>query len=121
MEARADARLGPAGDEELDRGDLVYIVRKHREKCRGRFLISALIQSINDNEGVDFCCLERSNNKFLHLGTEGLLSNIRACLQDWKQLLLELWIGRLLLSLKSHEQKKLAPSFPSAKHISANV
>ena len=28
---------------------------------------------------------------------------------------------RLLLSLKSREQKKLAPSIPSAKLISANV
>ena len=35
---------------------------------------------------------EQTNNELLHLRTERLLSNIRVCLQDPEQLILELWV-----------------------------
>ena len=42
-------------------------------------------------------CFEWANNEFLHLPTEGLLCDIRACVQDLEQLLSEfgILVGKL--------------------------
>ena len=92
-EARADARFGPASDEELDKRDLVHIAGEHREKRRGGFLVLAFVEGINHNEGWDFHPLERSNDQLLHLRTKLLPSDIGVLRQDWKQLSSETWIA----------------------------
>jgi hypothetical protein len=37
--SRSDPRFWPAGDEELDEGDLVHVAGEHGEKRRCRFLV----------------------------------------------------------------------------------
>jgi len=94
-----DPRFGPAGDEELDKGNLVHIAGEHGEKCGCRFLILvlALVKGVDDDESLDLCRLERFDNESLHLRTEDLPSDIRVCPQDLEQLLSEWWmpIGKL--------------------------
>ena len=110
MESRVNPGLRSTSDEELDRGDLVYIVGEYREKCRCWFLILTLTKSINDKEGLGLCCLEWANNEFLHLRDEGFLSNIRVCSQDWKQLLFEGWIPVSKLKCQGGQDgSKVAP------------
>ena len=88
-ESRVNSGLRPASDEEFDERDLVHIAGKHREKRGRRFRILTLIEGINDDENRNLRHLERTNDEFLHLGTKGLLSKIRARPQGNKQLISE--------------------------------
>jgi len=110
--SRVNPRFGPAGDEELDERDVVHIAGEKGQERRCRLLISALIEGVNDDEGQNFHCLERPDNKFLHLRTKGLASNIRACLQDRKQLHSKLRVQMSELEGQGREDgSKVAPVF----------
>ena len=87
-----NSRLRPASDEEFDKGNFVKVPGKYREKSQCWFIISALVQGINDNEHWDLCLLEYANNKCLHLKTKGFPSNVRVCRQHPEQLLSEAWV-----------------------------
>ena len=109
---RSDPRFGPAGDEEFDRGDLVRVAGEYGKKRRGRFfiLVLALVKGVDNDEGLDLRRLERFNNKFLHLGTEDLPSDIRVCPQNLKQLLSERWVPMGELEGERREDHlKIAP------------
>jgi hypothetical protein len=70
----------------------VKVAGENGEKCRCWFLISALIQSINDDEGWICVSWNGPNNEFLHLRAKGLPPDVRVCRQDRKQLLSKAWV-----------------------------
>ena len=66
-ESSLDPRLGSAGDEKLDHGDLFDESAQHRED-RGRwFLILALVQGINHYDCRKACRLRWLDNQPFHL------------------------------------------------------
>jgi len=71
-------RFGSASDEEFDEGDLVDKAGKHGEKRGCRFLVSTLVQGVDNDEGAGLRRPEWPDDEFLHSRTEGLLSDIGA-------------------------------------------
>ena len=69
-------RFESASDEEFDEGDLVDEAGKHGEKRRCRFLVSTLVQGVDNDEGAGLRRPEWPDDEFLHSRTEGLLSDI---------------------------------------------
>ena len=67
-----------AGDEEFDRGDIVYIVGEHGEKIRCGFIVLALVEGVDDDERPNSCFPERPDDEFLHLGVKGVASDVGA-------------------------------------------
>ena len=91
-------------------GVQVHIAGEYREKCRCWFLVLTLIKGINDDEGLDLCCLEWANNEGLHLGTKRPMSNSRVGPYDWEQLFSEQWVPICKLECKCWEDcLKAAP------------
>ena len=87
-----DGRFWTTSDEEFDIGNLINIVGEYREDSRGRFLVLAFIQGINNDESGDVGCFEGVDDDLLKLRTEGFLSNIRVVHQDLQQFLPKLWV-----------------------------
>jgi len=77
--------FGPAGDEEFDEWDLVHVAGQHREKRRRRFLVSALVEGVDDDECWNLHRLERTDNELFHLRTDLFSSNSRVGPQDLEQ------------------------------------
>ena len=102
-ESRADLKFRTTSDEEPDLWDLIHKAGEYRKNCRCRLFIFALIKSINDDQGLDFCPSEWTNNDFLHLGTKGFLLDTRVGPQDLEQSLLELGISVCKLECKCGE------------------
>ena len=134
MKSGVDSLFGSSGDKELGVGHLFDVAREYRWDGKGRFLIVALVEDIDNDQRRDVGGVERANDGFLYLRTKGFSFDVRTRRRNWKQLLSQARIavneleseGRgnspeLLLSSESREQKKLAPSFPSAELISTNV
>jgi hypothetical protein len=69
-ESRANPRFRSASDEELDKGDLVYIAGEDGEKCGCWFFISTFVKGIDNDEGWNLSCLEWAYKEFLQLRSE---------------------------------------------------
>ena len=103
--------LRAACEEEFDSGNLVHMFGEHKQDSRLWVFILAFVQGINDDKGLDLCCLEWTNNEFLHLQMEGLPSNTRLCSQEFQQLLAELRISIGELESKGGEDcMKITPA-----------
>ena len=58
-------------------GDLFHVAGEHRKDCGRGLLASALVEGVNDDDGLCAGGFERSNYKLLHLETKGPSSGIR--------------------------------------------
>jgi len=98
---------------------------EHGKECGCGFLVSTLVEGVNDDEGRGWHCLKWTNDEFFHLGTKCLPSNPRVCPQDLDQLLSkqgvpicklkgECWEDRLKVTpvLKISREKETCTKFP---------
>src|ERR1700679_1032796 len=60
-ESFSDRRLWTTGDEEFGLRDLVHVAREHRKERRRGFLVLALVEGIDNDEGRDLSFFERAN------------------------------------------------------------
>ena len=81
-ESRANPGFRSAGDEELDKRDLVHITGEDREESRGRFLVLALVECVDDDERMSFCRSEWADDEFLYLRAKSFFPGVGTCGQD---------------------------------------
>ena len=109
-ESGANPGLGPSGDEELDIGYLAHETGEDRQDGGHGFFVPAFVECVDDDEGRDAGSFKWANDSLLHLGGEGLSSDIRVYFQDLEQHLSEKWIPEGKLEGECWEYRlKVAP------------
>ena len=90
--SRANPWLRSPSDKKLDVGNLVRKAGEYRQDGGCRLFVSALVEGVDDDESRDVGGFKWTDNDPLHLGAEGLLSDIRVHLQYPNQFFSEMWI-----------------------------
>ena len=96
-ESRLDPRLGSAGDEELDSGNLFDEPSQHREDSRRWFLILALVKRVNHYDRRNVCRLQWLDNQPFHLVVQRLVDDVRVGLEKRDEVISEvgIFVGKL--------------------------
>ena len=82
LETIQNVGLWAASDEELDIGDLGHKLPKDRKDCRSRFVVLAFVQGVDHDDGRNGGFREGLNDQLLHLVVEGLVDDLRICLDQ---------------------------------------
>jgi len=82
VESGSNSRFRPSSNKEIDIGDLVHIAGKYGQDGGCGFFVLALVETVDDDESLDAGGFKWTNDKLLHLGAEGLPSDVRVRPQD---------------------------------------
>jgi len=94
-----------AGDEELNSRNIPNRLSQHEEDRRFWVFISALVESVNHNNGRNIRRSERFNQKLLHLVLERLVDNVRIGLEERNERGPKAWVPPRKLERQRGEDK----------------